>query len=144
MLQQNGTGGGSAEGVQAAGRTGSTGAASAANEYGRLVRPYAMTHGRTKPSAEQFDLIALVIAAGDVPTNGIELEPEHRLILALAQNPISVAEIAAHADLPVGVVRILLDDLCACGAVQVRAPMSVAQQPNTRVLRTVINGLRAL
>ena len=143
MLQQNGTGGGSADGAHAAGSPGRAGSASAANEYGRLVRPYAMTHGRTKPSAEPFDLIALVMAA-DAPAAGTELEPEHRVILGLAQNPISVAEIAAHADLPVGVVRILLDDLCACGAVQVRAPMSVAQQPNTRVLRTVINGLRAL
>jgi uncharacterized protein DUF742 len=140
VLQQNGTGGRAADGAPAAGDSDPV---SPASEYGRLVRPYAMTHGRTKPSAEQFDLIALVMAA-DVPATGLELEPEHRTILALAQHPISVAEIAAHADLPVGVVRILLDDLCACGAVQVRAPMSVAQQPNTRVLRTVINGLRAL
>lgn len=110
---------------------------------GPLVRPYAMTHGRTRPSAESFDLIALVVAS-DIPTAGLDLEPEHRIILDLARQPISVAEIAAHADLPVGVVRILLDDLRASGAVTVRAPMSVSRMPSTRILRAVINGLRAL
>ncbi|GAA4205401.1 DUF742 domain-containing protein [Actinocatenispora rupis] len=110
---------------------------------GPLVRPYAMTHGRTRPSSDNFDLIALVVAA-DVPTPTVGLEPEHHVVLRLAQQPISVAEIAAHADLPVGVVRILLDDLRAGGCVQVKAPMSVAKMPNTRVLRAVINGLRAL
>jgi len=112
-------------------------------ESGPLVRPYAMTHGRTRPSAETFDLIALIVAA-DLPMAGQELEPEHRIILDLARQPISVAEVAAHADLPIGVVRILLDDLRVSGAIQVREPMSVSQLPNKRVLRAVINGLRAL
>ena len=112
-------------------------------EFGPLVRPYTMTHGRTKPSAESFDLIALIVAA-DIPTTSLDLEPEHRTILDLARQPISVAEVAAHADLPIGVVRILLDDLRAFGAIQVREPMSVSQLPNKRVLRAVINGLRAL
>lgn len=115
----------------------------APQESGPLVRPYAMTHGRTKPASEHLDLIALVVAS-EVPAAAMDLEPEHQRVLRLARHPISVAEIAAHADLPIGVVRILLDDLSASGAVQVRAPMSVARLPNKRVLRAVINGLRAL
>lgn len=110
---------------------------------GPLVRPYAMTHGRTRPSSDSFDLIALVVAA-DVPVSTEGLEPEHRMILNLARQPVSVAEISARADLPVGVVRILLDDLRVRGAVQVRSPMSTAKAPAKRVLRAAINGLRAL
>ncbi|MGA8116416.1 MAG: DUF742 domain-containing protein [Actinocatenispora sp.] len=113
------------------------------DDLGALVRPYAMTHGRTKPRSESLDLIALVVAA-EAPRSTFDLEPEHLAILELTQQPISVAEISAHVDLPVGVVRILLDDLRVTGAVVIRAPMSVAKQPNKRVLRSVINGLRAL
>ncbi len=102
-----------------------------------------MTRGRTKPSSDSFDLIALVVAT-ESPVSVLDLEPEHLAILDLAQQPISVAEIAAYVDLPVGVIRILLDDLRSTGAVVVRAPMSVAKLPSKRTLRAVINGLHAL
>lgn len=113
------------------------------DDLGALVRPYAMTHGRTRPRSDAFDLIALVVST-DTPTTAFDLEPEHLAILELVGQPTSVAEISARMDLPVGVVRILLDDLRAAGAVIIRAPMSVSKQPNKRVLRSVINGLRAL
>lgn len=111
---------------------------------GRLVRPYAMTHGRTRPAKKDtFDLICLVASAG-APEGVFGLEPEHARILNLCQRPLSVAEISAHLDLPVGVVRVLLDDLLERNAIVVRAPLSVARMPSKRVLKAVINGLRAL
>ncbi|MFF6833714.1 DUF742 domain-containing protein [Streptomyces sp. NPDC012438] len=56
----------------------------------------------------------------------------------------SVAELAADADLPVGVVRGLLGDLLESGFVRARRPVPPARLPDERILREVIDGLRAL
>ncbi|MEU7066848.1 DUF742 domain-containing protein [Streptomyces sp. NPDC046161] len=118
-------------------------------EAGPLVRPYAMTGGRTKPGPHgvRFDLIALVVVDGAGPAAGDEalLGPEHRVLLGLcgAQTQ-SVAELAADADLPVGVVRVLLGDLLEGGHVKVSRPVPPARLPDERILREVIEGLRAL
>jgi hypothetical protein len=119
------------------------------SEAGPLVRPYAMTGGRTKPgpSNVRFDLIALVVVDDDPPGPAEEslLGPEHRSLLARCRAETqSVAELAADADLPVGVVRVLLGDLLESGFVRVSRPVPPAQLPDERILREVIDGLRAL
>jgi hypothetical protein len=118
-------------------------------EAGPLVRPYAMTGGRTRPgpTGVRFDLIALVTLDTGAP--GIDddtgLGPEHRALIDLCRTETqSVAELAAGADLPVGVVRVLLGDLLELGCVTVSRPVPPAQLPDERILREVIEGLRAL
>ncbi|WP_338674409.1 DUF742 domain-containing protein [Streptomyces sp. SCSIO 30461] len=118
-------------------------------EAGPLVRPYAMTGGRTKPGAgaERFDLIALVDLAPDALARAEQslIGPEHRTLIVLCSHDTqSVAELAAGADLPVGVVRVLLGDLLEAGLVAVSRPVPPAQLPDERILREVIDGLRAL
>ncbi|WP_327372627.1 DUF742 domain-containing protein [Streptomyces sp. NBC_01216] len=118
-------------------------------DAGPLVRPYAMTGGRTRPgpSNVRFDLIALVVVDDDPPDRAEEtfLGPEHRTLLALCRAETqSVAELAAEAGLPVGVVRVLLGDLLEAGLVRVSRPVPPAQLPDERILREVIDGLRAL
>ncbi|MFB9572767.1 DUF742 domain-containing protein [Streptomyces yanii] len=118
-------------------------------EAGPLVRPYAMTGGRTEPGpgGVTFDVIALVSAADHAPDSSedSQLGPEHRALLTLCgSEPQSVAELSADADLPVGVVRVLLGDLLEAGHVRVSRPVPPAQLPGERILREVINGLRAL
>ncbi|WP_369240456.1 DUF742 domain-containing protein [Streptomyces sp. R21] len=119
------------------------------NEAGPLVRPYAMTGGRTKPgpTGVRFDLIALVTL--DTAAPGVDddtsLGPEHRALIELCRvETQSVAELGAGADLPVGVVRVLLGDLLELGCVTVSRPVPPAQLPDERILREVIAGLRAL
>lgn len=118
------------------------------NEAGPLVRPYAMTGGRTKPgpTGVRFDLIALVTLDKDAPgADDTLLGPEHRTLVGLCRiETQSVAELAADADLPVGVVRVLLGDLLEMGCVTVSRPVPPAQLPDERILREVIEGLRAL
>ncbi|WP_371749483.1 DUF742 domain-containing protein [Streptomyces sp. NBC_01283] len=119
------------------------------NEAGPLVRPYAMTGGRTQPgpSGVRFDLIALVTLAENAPSSGdgTALGPEHRSLIELCRTETqSVAELAAGADLPVGVVRVLLGDLLEMGCVKVNRPVPPAQLPDEKILREVIDGLRAL
>ncbi|MFE5818870.1 DUF742 domain-containing protein [Streptomyces sp. NPDC056479] len=119
------------------------------SEAGPLVRPYAMTGGRTKPGPTgiRFDLIALVTlsASASGADDDRALGPEHRALIELCRPETqSVAELAAGADLPVGVVRVLLGDLLERGHVTVSRPVPPAQLPDERILREVIEGLRAL
>ncbi|MFF3906770.1 DUF742 domain-containing protein [Streptomyces sp. NPDC001848] len=118
------------------------------HEAGPLVRPYAMTGGRTKPgpTGVRFDLIALVLLDPGAPNlDDAALGPEHRALIDLCRiETQSVAELAAGADLPVGVVRVLLGDLLELGCVTVSRPVPPAQLPDERILREVIEGLRAL
>lgn len=118
-------------------------------DAGPLVRPYAMTGGRTKPGPAGvcFDLIALVAPATRAPEADEDtgLGPEHRALIEFCRiDTQSVAELAAGADLPVGVVRVLLGDLLELGCVTVSRPVPPAQLPDERILREVIDGLRAL
>lgn len=111
---------------------------------GPVVRPYAMTAGRTRPAAGDFDLISLVVSSRPVGVGDASLGPEHRGIVRLCQQPMSVAEIAAHLDLPVGVVRVLLGDLLDRDLIRVRAPHPVDDMPSEELFKAVIDGLRAL
>jgi hypothetical protein len=118
-------------------------------EAGPIVRPYAMTGGRTRPgpTGVRFDLIALITLDPGAPgiEDDIALGPEHRTLVDLCRTETqSVAELAAGADLPVGVVRVLLGDLLELGCVNVTRPVPPAQLPDERILREVIQGLRAL
>lgn len=110
---------------------------------GPLVRPYAMTGGRTRATGANLDLISVIVTSGS-EVDSFDLSPEHSAILAMCRRPLSVAEIAAHMDIPTGVVKVLLADLAERKAVVVRAPMSRSRQSNRRVLKAVINGIRAL
>ncbi|MFI1002992.1 DUF742 domain-containing protein [Streptomyces galbus] len=117
------------------------------HEAGPLVRPYAVTGGRTRPgpAGVRFDLIALVGLDPAAPADDMALGPEHRALADLCRAETqSVAELAAGADLPVGVVRVLLGDLLELGRVTVSRPVPPAQLPDERILREVIAGLRAL
>jgi hypothetical protein len=111
-------------------------------DAGLLVRPYAVTGGRTRPSAE-FRLITLVAATG---RSLRDVTPEHARILRVCRRPTSVAEISAHLRLPVAVIKILLADLLGWRAIVTRAPVAFPDpaRPDRHVLEAVIDALRAL
>jgi hypothetical protein len=112
------------------------------HDAGPVVRPYAITRGRTQPTTGDFDLISLVIST-EVTTEHIMLEPEHRRILLLCRVPVSVAEISADLDLPLGTVRVMLGDLLEKNLIRVREPQTATQSPPEQLLKAVINGLRS-
>lgn len=113
-------------------------------EAGPVVRPFALIRGRTRSSGDNFDLIAVVVPTGaDAPPEAI-IGPEQHRILELAEEGVTVAEVAAELDLPLGVVRVLLGDLKDHGLINVRPPAQVAPLPSERILKEVIHGLRAL
>ena len=114
-------------------------------DAGPVVRPYAMTRGRTGPAAgTSLGMIDAVVAvAGAQPPAGVRMSPEHRQILALCWEPVTVVDLASDIDLPVGVVRVLLGDLSQHGMIRIlatpRGPVT-----NERLLRDVLDGLHAL
>lgn len=110
---------------------------------GPVVRPYALTAGRTRPSGATIDLVASVRAIGDIPDAEPGLEPEHLGLLRLCRTPVSVADLAASLDLPLGVVRILIADLRDRGMVVVRQPTS-APVSDVSILKEVADALRRL
>jgi Protein of unknown function (DUF742) len=114
---------------------------------GPVVRPYAVTGGRTEPAhGELLDLVAVVVATGQQvpPADLMRQTPEHRAILALCHRHVTVADLAADTGLPVGVVRVLLADLTAQGVVTVAQERPASQRTETDVLQEILNGLRAL
>jgi Protein of unknown function (DUF742) len=112
---------------------------------GPVVRPYALTQGRTRHSGEAFDLVATVTAIRTRVTDPSRLAPEHISVLQLARTPTTVVDIASDVDLPLGVVRILLADLREIGLVSIQAPVPMrAQQVDKNMLREVLHGLRGL
>ncbi|GLX00293.1 DUF742 domain-containing protein [Microtetraspora sp. NBRC 16547] len=113
-------------------------------DAGPIVRPYALTGGRTRSSGDDFDLIALVTATDERLRDEGAVGPEQRRILAITREPMSVADIASEIDLPLGVVRVLLGDLHDHELIRVRPPAQVAPLPSAHILKEVINGLRAL
>ena len=113
-------------------------------EDARVVRPYALTRGRTRPGRADLPLEALVRGVGATDTVGTS---ERRRILELTGGQIlSVAELSAHLSLPLGVVRVLVGDLADEGLVVVHSGSSAAAAPatNLKVLESVLNGISAL
>ncbi|GAB6898052.1 DUF742 domain-containing protein [Kineosporia succinea] len=108
---------------------------------GPLVRPYAMTGGRTTSRQADLEIIALVVALGPVSrAQALALDDECLQILELVQQPASVAEISAGLRLPLSVTKILLGDLIDKKLVAFRSAVT----PDIHVLQAVINGIRKL
>jgi hypothetical protein len=108
-----------------------------------LVRPYAVTGGRTRSKTIGLDLITLVVAMR-TPAEVGDVEPECLRILQACQNPISVVEVAAKVDLPLQVVKVLLSDLIAQHLVIFRSAESASELPSQQVLQAVLDGIRNL
>jgi hypothetical protein len=108
-------------------------------DAGRLVRPYAVTNGRTSTSLK-LDLMSMVVATGD-GFHG-NLEHDHLQALALCMRPASVAEVSARLRLPAAVTKVLLSDLVDCGAVRTSMQESASDTSNRVLLERLLDGLQ--
>ncbi|WP_307848655.1 DUF742 domain-containing protein [Microbispora oryzae] len=113
-------------------------------DFGPLLRPYTLTRGRTRPTGPDFDLMTIIRTAPAAYEITSPLPPEHLQILQLCRSPASVADLASDLGVSLNVVRILLSDLRDQGLITARPPATVAQLPEERILREVIQGLQAL
>ncbi|MEV5829330.1 DUF742 domain-containing protein [Spirillospora sp. NPDC052242] len=111
-------------------------------DAGPVVRPYTLTRGRTRLRDDTLDLISVLEATG-VPAR-TRLAPEHRRLLEICRRSITFADLTSEIDLPVGVVRVLVDDLRDENLLRVLKPTPAGDVPDELVLRKLLNGLRAL
>ncbi|AUG77614.1 hypothetical protein CFP65_2797 [Kitasatospora sp. MMS16-BH015] len=109
-----------------------------------LVRAYVITKGRGLPEDGQLSLITLVTAAPpDQGRRPGRLSPEEQRLLDLcAAGYLTVAELAGHSGLPLGVVRIVLAGLTEAGHLITRPPVPRARLADRQILQEVLNGLQ--
>lgn len=117
---------------------------------GALVRPYAVTRGRTRPRLD-IALEALVettVRGRAAANNSGGQGREHQYIAALCDGRLqSLAEIAARMQLPLGVARVLIADMATDGLVAVHEPTILDDSDDavgTELLERVLSGLRRL
>ena len=111
-------------------------------EPGRLVRPYYMTGGRTRPAHQDLELETLVsttaLGATSPRINGVE----RRAIVSLCRDLLSIAEVSARLDLPLGVARVLIGDMADQGFLILHRPTTVGDRPDLALLQRVLYGLQ--
>ncbi len=113
-------------------------------DAGPVVRPYAVTGGRTRPTNRTLELVALVSTTlrGRAAASG--LEPEQRAIAIICQRLQSIFEIAAQLEMPLGVVRVLVGDMLDSGLVSVHRPARPTERPDMALMEKVLDGLQTL
>jgi hypothetical protein len=111
---------------------------------GPLVRPYAVTRGRTMGAGHDLDMLTLVVTSIPAPPLR-RAEPEYADIVRLCRTPQSVAEVSATLYLPLAVTKILVGDLISEGHLIFRAPTQAdAGAGDLNILRAVLEGIRKL
>ena len=117
---------------------------------GALVRPYAVTRGRTRP---RVDIAIEALIETTVRGRTASSRPkgnqggEQQYIATMCDNRVqSLAEISARLHLPLGVARVLVADMAAEGLVSVHEPTSLDDNEavGTELLERVLSGLRRL
>jgi hypothetical protein len=115
----------------------------AGDDASSLVRPYAVTGGRTKPRY-QLQLEAMVAASHYEARDLSVLSPECQAILSFCRDWRSVAEVSAVLHMPLGVARVLIADMAMEGLVRVHQIDHVQGRPDINLLERVLSGLRKL
>ena len=115
--------------------------ADAGDETGRLIRPYAMTGGRTIADSE-IGLETQIQATARASHHLNAYRWETAAVVKLVQAPMALIEVAARMEIPIGVARVLVADLADDGAVVLHAP--VQTQNFSSLLERVLDGVRNL
>ncbi|MEU8346908.1 Protein of unknown function [Actinomadura meyerae] len=114
-------------------------------DAGPVVRPYAVTRGRTRPRGLVVDLVTILVATGRTPGDRVWLSREQRRLLELCRRPSTPADLASETDLPFRVVQILLEDLHQYGLIEeVPQAEEPSERPDPRILMRVLDELRRL
>jgi hypothetical protein len=109
-----------------------------------LARPYSWTEGRTEPRVD----LAIETRVRTTPAGqAAPLTPASPLwtIVGRCTEPCSIAELAAHLAVPLGVAKVLVADLVTDGLVDAEATLSDEATVDERreLIERVLSGLRA-
>lgn len=116
---------------------------------GRLIRPYAITGGRTGAESSPIALEALVKATPLGVRTRHQFRWEAARVIDLARSDMAIVELSARLDVPIGVTRVLVSDLSVKGAVTVSLPSHERATPSTgeeytTLLKKVLDGIKSL
>ena len=112
---------------------------------GALVRPYAMTRGRTVPSQDIAIEAVLVITDAGHQEGRFAGYDKGRISSMCEQQPLSLAEIAAYTRMPLGVARVIVADMVVEGLLSLHSPaQSDGFEDQMDMLERVLSGLRRL
>jgi hypothetical protein len=109
---------------------------------GRLVRPYAITGGRTEVRGASLELETQVVATPLGKASLSRYRWEAARVITLCEEPLALVEVAAKLDVPVGVARVVVADLVNAGALELRSPE--VEESYTTLLERVLDGIRNL
>lgn len=114
------------------------------DDPGPLVRPFAITRGRVGRDLHKLDILTMVVAVrtdADMATH----DREYSEIMRLCRGrPISLVELAAHLNLLIAAVKVLVSDLIESGHVIFRSPPPPVSGPDPMLLQAVLDGIRKL
>ncbi|MFE0020115.1 DUF742 domain-containing protein [Amycolatopsis sp. NPDC059021] len=108
-----------------------------------LVRPYVLTRGRTQ-ARRHLAIEALVSSCSSARWNSTQVPGEFRSVRRVCHQPRSVAEVAATLSVPLGVARILIDDMADLGLVTIHETNQDDGKPALALLERVLHGLHRL
>jgi hypothetical protein len=111
---------------------------------GALVRPYAVTRGRTEPRRDiAIEAVLLTTVKGQQEARfaGRDKQQIASLCDGRAQ---SLAEVAAYTRLPLGVSRVLVADMVADDLLALHDPLETRDDDRMELLERVLSGLRRL
>jgi len=111
---------------------------------GALVRPYAVTRGRTEPQRD-IAIEAVLVTTARGKQEARFAGRDKQMIASLCDGRAqSLAEIAAYTRLPLGVSRVLIADMVADGFLALHDTVEVRADDRMELLERVLSGLRRL
>jgi len=112
---------------------------------GELVRPYAVTRGRTEPQRDIALEAVLTASREAVAEARFAGHDKYRIAQICEPGAQSLAEIAAYARLPLGVARVIVADMIADGLLTLHSAAPAEEyEERMEVLERVLSGLRRL
>lgn len=108
----------------------------------RYRRPYTVTGGRTRPAHGHLELETLVQTVASRGQALAGLSREQRSVAELCQEIVSLAEISARLDLPLGVTRVIVGDMALEGLLWLYRPRDTVPHSDLALLERVLHGLK--
>lgn len=115
------------------------------DDAGPVLRPFAITNGRTSPSVA-LRLISLVQRTRHAVVRQAD-DPLLAELVRLCLHPTAVVEVSARCGHPVLITKILLSDLIQAGVVELvddSATGADNERPDPSILASILDGLRKL
>lgn len=110
----------------------------------RALRPYVITRGRARATRNTVGVETLLIAPDPTRELPVTASREERSLVRMCARLLSLAEAAAHLDLPVSLVSVLASDLIDAGYLSARSGAPRRDAPDSSLLQEVLHGLRGI